>query len=403
MKAIMYGGGNIGRGFIGTLFSKSGYEVVFIDVVPSVIEQINRDGQYPVRYVSREGYQDEIITNVRAVSGRDLEAAAAEIATADVMATAVGVNALKFIVDVIAQGLKLRFQNGAKPLNILICENLLDANKVLEGMLKERLTEEECALFDKSVGLVEASIGRMVPVQKPEMQDGNPLRVCVEKYAFLPVDKAAFVGEIPAIVGMVPFAPFDFYIRRKLFIHNMGHACCAYLGAYLGKEYIYEAIDLPEVRLICQNAMTESALALSKTYGVEMSGLLDHLTDVLHRFENSALQDTCARVGNDTKRKLSPNDRLIGAALLCCEKDILPVNIALGAAAAVYQHVKTQELPQSAEAAAAALSEIAQLEADSLLTKTILRLYAALCEGASVRELYKLADALRVEARGAII
>ncbi|MCI9383732.1 MAG: mannitol-1-phosphate 5-dehydrogenase, partial [Lachnospiraceae bacterium] len=32
MKAVMYGGGNIGRGFIGMLFSESGYEVTFVDV-----------------------------------------------------------------------------------------------------------------------------------------------------------------------------------------------------------------------------------------------------------------------------------------------------------------------------------------------------------------------------------
>ena len=33
----MYGGGNIGRGFIGTLFSASGFETVFVDVVDEVI------------------------------------------------------------------------------------------------------------------------------------------------------------------------------------------------------------------------------------------------------------------------------------------------------------------------------------------------------------------------------
>ena len=31
-KAVMYGAGNIGRGFITQLFSKSGYETALIDV-----------------------------------------------------------------------------------------------------------------------------------------------------------------------------------------------------------------------------------------------------------------------------------------------------------------------------------------------------------------------------------
>ena len=62
------------------------------------------------------------------------------------------------------------------------------------------------------MGLVEASIGRMVPVQTPQMQAGNPLRVCVERYGFLPVDKDAFRGEIPNIQRLVPYSPFDYYI-----------------------------------------------------------------------------------------------------------------------------------------------------------------------------------------------
>ena len=33
-QAVMYGGGNIGRGFIGLLLSQAGYRVTFIDVAP---------------------------------------------------------------------------------------------------------------------------------------------------------------------------------------------------------------------------------------------------------------------------------------------------------------------------------------------------------------------------------
>lgn len=52
MKAIMYGGGNIGRGFIGALFSRSGYEVTFIDVAEKVVNTLHEKHCYPVRIVS---------------------------------------------------------------------------------------------------------------------------------------------------------------------------------------------------------------------------------------------------------------------------------------------------------------------------------------------------------------
>ena len=42
-------------------------------------------------------------------------------------------------------------------------------------MLKAQLTEEEKAIFDQNVGLVEASIGRMVPATPEEIAKENPL------------------------------------------------------------------------------------------------------------------------------------------------------------------------------------------------------------------------------------
>ena len=274
MKAVMYGGGNIGRGFIGALFSASGYGVTFVDVAKPVVESLNEKGSYPVRILKGAAYEDVEVKNVCAVDGNDQNAVAKVIAEADIMATAVGVNILKFIIGNIVAGIRLRMQTGGGKLNILICENLMDANKVLEKMLKEHLCAEEQAWCDENIGLVEASIGRMVPVQTEEMKDGDPMRVCVESYGFLPVDKDAFKGEIPAIKSMVPFSPFDFYLKRKLYIHNMGHATCAYLGDLLGLEYIYQSIDVADVRILVQNAMLESAMALSKKYGVPMDAAI---------------------------------------------------------------------------------------------------------------------------------
>ena len=395
MNAVMYGGGNIGRGFIGALLSQSGYRVTFIDVAAPVVEHLQKNECYPIRYVFSGGHEDVLVENVTAVNGNDMEAASDAIANCDIMATAVGARILKFIVPNIVAGLRKRWAMGDKPLNIIICENLMDANLVIEGMIKEQLTEDEKVKFDATVGLVEASIGRMVPVQTEEMKDGEPMRVCVERYGFLPTDQAAFKGGVPEIKNMVPFAPFDFYLKRKLYIHNMGHATCAYLGDLLGLGSIYQSIDVADIRVIVQNAMLESAQALSAKYGVALNEITLHITDLLHRFTNAALKDTCARVGGDPGRKLSADDRLIGASLLALEQGITPAYITVGAAAGLYRYIREAEMEQKVTSAKQVLTDVSKLDTEGELAKMILSVYEKILAGATPADLRRAADEVK--------
>ena len=336
-KAVMYGAGNIGRGFIGQLFHMSGYGISFIDVNMTVVDKLNADGKYPIYITEGEGYREYLVTGVSGVDGKDNAAVAEAIADADIMATAVGVNILKFIAAPFALGVRRRMEKGVKePLNVIICENMIGADHYLATLVKENLNEEEKAYFDTYIALVEPSIGRMVPATPKELAEKNPLAVCVEAYCELPVDKSAFKGEIPAIKNMVPFAPFDFYIRRKLFMHNMSHAITAYFGAIKGYTYIWEAAKDAEIKLIALRALTEISRAMSKEYGVPLDELLCFSENLLARYENKLLGDPVARVGRDTKRKLSANDRFVGAARLCAKHGIAPMNILAGLAAGLH-------------------------------------------------------------------
>ncbi len=332
-KAVMYGAGNIGRGFITQLFSKSGYETALIDVNKAVIEKLNTEKCYPVKIVSEEKQYEEIITNVYGVDGMDIDAVADAIADADVMATAVGVNILPRIAGNIAEGVRRRFAKTDAPLNIIICENLIEADKYLASLIKEKLTEDEIKLFEERIGLVEASIGRMVPIMSEAMQEGNILKVWVEPFCELPVDKNGFKGEIPYVVNMVPFTPFEFFIQKKLFLHNMGHAATAYYGTINGIEYISDAIKVSEIYEKVRAAMLQSSAALAAEHGVALADIEAATEDLLFRFANSHLHDTTARVGRDVIRKLAKGDRLIGAALLC-EKHGLNNDAIIEAAAA---------------------------------------------------------------------
>jgi len=331
----MYGAGSIGRGFIGPLFAQAGYEVVFIDVNRRIVDALNRRKGYFYTVVAEVPYQVPV-TGVRAVDGFDEQAVIDEIATCDIMATSLGSAVLQKVSPIIASGFSKRMNLTGKPLNLMICENLKDSAKALHGWLDEALPPTEKTFLGERCGLIETAIGRMVPVTPLDKED--PLHVVVEEYGFLPVDKDAFVGKLPDVQGLIPFSPFSFYEERKLYLHNMGHAICAYFGMRQGYETIADAITNPLIHLIVQSAMTESAAMLSKKYEIPFSQIFDHAEDLLLRFRNRALNDTCERVGRDPIRKIAAGDRLAGALVLCGEYGIHSVFIALGYAVAL-RHV----------------------------------------------------------------
>jgi mannitol-1-phosphate 5-dehydrogenase len=336
---VQFGAGNIGRGFLGQLFYETGYHTTFIDVVDELVEGINERGAYPLRIVAEDS-RTMTIENVSAVHASDQEAVARAVAEADLGATAVGVSVLPKIAPALAAGLALRFENpGAAPLNVIVCENLIDAGPFLRGKVREHMAPRFHDALDTRAGFVEASIGRMVPVMTGEQRREDPLLVCVEPYCELPVDALGFRGPIPPLQHMKPMERFNAYVERKLFVHNMSHAVAAYLGYRRGHEYIWEAVKDPAVRREAEAALAETCAGLVARHGLDPAALKAHAEDLLHRYENRALGDQVARIAKDPVRKLGPQDRLIGAGRMCLEEGVPPDHVALGAAAALlYDH-----------------------------------------------------------------
>ena len=200
-KAVIFGAGNIGRGFIGQLFSESGYEVIFIDVDPELVAALNSKRQYHLEIVGNDGKQDLQIGPVRAIHGNDREAVAAAVAEAQIGATAVGANALKYIVGNLAAGLKLRAAAGKPPINFIICENLHGAAEHVRELVSEQMEAGEWAGLREQVGFVDTVIGRMVPVPTAEMRTEDVSLVRVEAYKELPV-ASGLCGRNPVISAM---------------------------------------------------------------------------------------------------------------------------------------------------------------------------------------------------------
>jgi len=331
-KLVLFGAGKIGRSFIGQLFSRGGYEVVFIDVFRPVIEELNLRHNYNV--VIKGDVETVInIQNVRGVYGGDTEQVIDEIATARIVAVSVGQNGLKSIIPLIAKGIIKRFETvGALPLDIIIAENLRNAAEFMNQELKENLPEGYP--LEERVGLVETSIGKMVPIMLKKDMDEDILQVFAEPYNTLILDKRAFKNPIPEIEGLAPKESMKAWVDRKLFIHNLGHATAVYLGylAHPDAIFLYEVLSDSQLIAIVRKTMLQAADILLAKYPDEFTieSLTDHIDDLLSRFQNKALGDTLFRVGCDLQRKLSAEDRLAGAIHLAFELK-LPSDLILNA------------------------------------------------------------------------
>lgn len=367
-KAVQFGAGNIGRGFIGALLCQSGYQVVFADVVEAVIDKINEDKTYTVHIMDVE-CEDQKMEHICGVNSTKPEAVD-EIATADLVTTAVGLVILPRIAPTIAQAIEKRMEMGLKePMNMIACENAIRGTSQLKKAVYENLSDEGKAFADEYVGFPDCAVDRIVPPVKSE----NFIDVVVESYYEWDVEKSGFKGEIPEITGMTLVDDLMAYIERKLFTLNTGHCITAYLGKLRGIPTIDQAIADEEIYGVVSAAMKESGAGLVKKYGFDAEKHDAYIKKIISRFKNPYLKDDVTRVGREPLRKLSPTDRLVKPLMTAAGYGLPVDHLLVGIGAAL--HYDNPEDKQSAElqekiatkGVRAAAAEITGLSDDALL------------------------------------
>jgi mannitol-1-phosphate 5-dehydrogenase len=318
VKAVHFGAGNIGRGFVGLLLHEAGYEVVFADVADALISQLASASSYDVHEVG-ENPAVKTVSGFRAFNSASQEAAVVEeISTADVLTTAVGPHILKFVAPVIARGLAVR-PADLPPLQVMACENAINATDLLHTEIR--------AAWDDSAGDLDAvavfantAVDRIVPNQAP----GQGLDVTVETFYEWVIDRTPFGGNAPKIPGATFVDELGPYIERKLFTVNTGHASAAYFGYAAGLEKISDAMADPAVAAKVRAVLEETKELLVAKHGFEEAEQEAYVQKILSRFTNPHLPDTVNRVGRAPLRKLSRHERFVGPAAELAERGVTP-------------------------------------------------------------------------------
>ena len=309
MKAVHFGAGNIGRGFVGLLLHDAGYEVVFADVNAELIDALAASDQYTVHEVG-EGARDRVVDRYRAVNSQtDAAALLEELTTADIATTAVGPTILRFIAPHLVAALRAR-PADAPPLVIMACENAINATNLLRDEIASLSSPEEWPTLAARAIFANTAVDRIVPGQAADAG----LDVTVETFFEWAIERPPFGTNPPDIPGVHFVADLAPYIERKLFTVNTGHAATAYFGFLAGHARISDALADPAVAASVERVLAETSVLVVRKHGFTEEEQAAYRAKILDRFRNPELPDTVERVGRQPLRKLGRHERFVGPA-----------------------------------------------------------------------------------------
>lgn len=319
-KALHFGAGKIGKGFIGELLYDSGYHITFADVVEPAVDQINKDKKYYLFKINHN-YEEKLIDNIDAINSiKNPEKVVEAICEADVITTSVMATNLPKIAPLIEKGLKKRAEKNIDKPIVMACENAIMGTDILKSHLPGC---EDLAFFPNT------AVDRIVfdghHNGKEGIEVGDAFELVIEQ------DKLPY----KAIKGAEYVKNLKMYLQRKIYIINCGHALSAYYGFVAGYNTVQEALNDPKYHNLIEKAVLESANALVAEYGFKLTELKEYIDKMFFkRFASPGLVDSIYRVGQEPIRKLSPEDRIIGPANMCKKHNLDNDYLLKGAAGA---------------------------------------------------------------------
>ena len=309
-KAVHFGAGNIGRGFIGEILSKNGFEIYFVDTNKAIIDELNTRHSYEIGIASSSPEKISVSGVFGINNGENPEDVIEAIAQADIVTTAIGPNILPYIAELVAKGIqKRKEENKQVQIDIIACENMIGGSEFLEKKVAEYLSDSDKVYLANYIGFPNAAVDRIVPGQKHE----DLLYVEVEPFCEWVIDESQIKNKSFKLEGVHYASNLEPFIERKLFSVNSGHATVAYSSAYKGYKTILEGLQHKEILSALKGVQKETrTLLLAKwpQYFTE-EDLMSYHQMIISRFANPKIIDEVTRVARTPIRKLGYDERFI--------------------------------------------------------------------------------------------
>ena len=154
-------------------------------------------------------------------------------------------------------------------------------------------------------------------------------------YLQRPPELSPYLERILPDVHWLPIERLNQEWDAKLYIHNTPHCIAAYLGHMAGCTYLHEALARPPIRRIVDGVIDELLCALKLVTPYDHQFIESYAVKEVRRFSNRLLFDPVSRVAREPLRKLQPSGRLVGALRLLLSAGVNPTYLMTGIAAAL--------------------------------------------------------------------
>ncbi|MGI8313859.1 mannitol-1-phosphate 5-dehydrogenase [Halobacillus mangrovi] len=334
MKALHFGAGNIGKGLIGYLLNKSGFDLCFVDVNEESVNQMNSSNEYALELLD-EKQTVEVISPVRALHSSAQDKVIDAVVEADLITTSVGADNLSKVAPVISRGLLKRIQLDKGHVDVIANENMINASSKLKDEISRNVSKNEMDAIQSTVGFPNSAIDRLSLSEK--RSEGEV--TLVEPYYEWMIEKQGMLhADLPSIKNATYVDSLKPYIERKLYMVNMGHAATAYTAFLEGYPTIQSALKNREIERFLRETLNESARYFTEMYDFEPEEMNVFIDETIERFKNANISDDILRVGRSPIRKLGFDERLIKPTRVLFELDLPVEKLTAAVATAFFFH-----------------------------------------------------------------
>lgn len=331
-KALVFGAGKIGQGFIGELLHDDGYEIIFADVSDEVIEEINKNNCYSL-FLTNHNYEEKVINNVSALSLlKNQEEIIESITQVDIIATSVMKTNLVSVAPILVRGLKRRLYEGLSRVLVMACENAIMGTDTLVSLMVDTgiVTMDQLKEIGAypNTGVDRFVFGGVYNGKKgTAISDSHELAIERQKLDdpdSKPIAGAEYVDNLEAV------------LKRKIYLVNCWLAITSYIGHIHGYTMVDEALRDAAIQEKVKKAVLESAAGLEKKFGFSKDEMTHYINEMIIKryddYNQEGINDPIARVARQPIRKLSPDDRIMGPVYIASEYGLSTEHLLYGAA-----------------------------------------------------------------------